>query len=157
MCENRTRMNDSKTDVIMFGNKIQSKKSETSGIRVGQEDTKLHICRPMKFFCAHLDESLDFKTFIRHKCKTAANNLRLIGKIRNHVNKKNTEQLVNSLVTSVLDYGNAILCGLPYQSLNELQRIQNWAAKLVIKHHRMDRSTTSRKLLHWLPVFQYQV
>ena len=38
MCENRIRMNDSKTEVIMFGYKIQSKKSETSGIIVGQED-----------------------------------------------------------------------------------------------------------------------
>ena len=69
--------NDSKTEVIMFGNKIQSTKSETSGIRVGQEDIKLHTC--MKYLGAHLDESFDFKIFIRNKCNTAANNLRHIG------------------------------------------------------------------------------
>eukprot|EP00918_Siedleckia_nematoides_P041116 GHVU01089258.1.p1 GENE.GHVU01089258.1~~GHVU01089258.1.p1 ORF type:complete len:169 (-),score=6.05 GHVU01089258.1:392-898(-) len=76
----------------------------------------------------------------------------MIGRIRSYLNKKNAEQLVNSLVTSILDYANAILCGLPDSTINQLRKIQNWAAKLVLRRSKYDSSTENLKLLHWLPV-----
>jgi hypothetical protein len=39
--------------------------------------------------------------------------------------------LVNSLVTSQLDYGNVMLYGLPVNITNKLQRVQNTAARLI--------------------------
>jgi hypothetical protein len=144
------KMNDSKTEAIQLGNKTLLKKSTTSAIRVGEENIELQ--NSMKYLGVELDKSLDLKDFIKSKCRKAAMNLRLIGKIRIHLNKNNTEQLVNSLVTSVLDYNNAILCGLPEKSLNILQRIQNWAAKLVLKRRKYDSSTDSLMTLHWLPI-----
>jgi hypothetical protein len=108
----------------------------------------------IKYLGAELDESLDLKTFVNNKCKRAATNLRMIGRIRSYLNKKNAEQIVNSLVTSILDYSNAILCGLPDSTINGLQKIQNWAAKLVLKRSKYNSSTKSLISLHWLPVRQ---
>ncbi len=42
-----------------------------------------------------------------------------------------TEQLIHSLVSCRLDYGNALLYGVPSIQLNRLQTIQNTAARIV--------------------------
>ena len=53
--------------------------------------------------------------------------------VRRFVNQEVFEILVCSLVLSHLDYANSILIGAPNTSLQRLQIVQNWAAKLVLK------------------------
>ena len=53
---------------------------------------------------------------------------------------------------SHLDYNNAVLIGLPQTSIKLLQRIQNIAAKLVLRYKRTDSATNALKELHWLPI-----
>jgi exonuclease III len=150
MRENRMKMNDSKTETIMFGNRVQRQKSEISVIRVGEESIKLQSS--IKYLGVYIDETLEMKEFIKSKCKSASMNLRLIGKVRTFLNKKNTEQLVNSLVTSILDHSNSVLCNLPRNTIRDLERIQHWAAKLVLRKPRITNSLKCLKDLHWLPV-----
>ena len=60
--------------------------------------------------------------------------------------------LIRGLVTSHLDYCNAIFAGLPKVLLKILQKVQNIAAKLVLGYNKYDNSTRALKTLHWLPV-----
>ena len=58
------------------------------------------------------------------------------------------------LVVSHLDYCNSILAGVPKVTLNQLQRVQNMAAKVMLG---CDKSAISKEalfVLHWLPVAQ---
>ena len=59
-----------------------------------------------------------------------------------------------SLVISHLDYTNALLGGLPKCSLDQLQCVQNIAAKIVLGKDRYDSSTRCLAELHWLPIQQ---
>ena len=56
------------------------------------------------------------------------------------------------LVMSRVDYGNALLFGLPEMQLHNLQMIQNSAARLVTGTHGRDHITPVLFKLHWLPV-----
>ena len=61
-----------------------------------------------------------------------------------------TKKLVNSLVTSRLDYCNSLLVGVADGLLQRLQCAQDWAARTVLQ---LPRSVeTLLHELHWLPV-----
>ena len=51
-----------------------------------------------------------------------------------------------------LDYGNALLAGLPPEHLKKLQRIQNIAARIITFTPRRGHITPILKQLHWLPI-----
>ena len=60
--------------------------------------------------------------------------------------------LVHSLVTSRLDYCNCLYAGVPFYLLERLHKIQNKAARLVLRKDRKHDSKELLRLLHWLPV-----
>ena len=62
--------------------------------------------------------------------------------------------LVLMLCISHLDYGNALLYGLPKKSINRLQTIQNMCAKLVQQNSKYSSTTQALIDLHWLPIEQ---
>ena len=64
--------------------------------------------------------------------------------------------LINGLVTSRIDYCNALLHGLPNTLINKLQRVQNTAARIITSTTRRSHITPVLKELHWLPV-QYRI
>ena len=62
------------------------------------------------------------------------------------------QTLVFGLVTSHLDYANALYIGLPDCDIAKLQHVQNAAAKLVLNKTKYDSATEALKELHWLPI-----
>ncbi len=60
--------------------------------------------------------------------------------------------LVQALVISRLDYCNALLAGLPSNTIKPLQMIQNAAARLVFSEPKRAHVTPLFISLHWLPV-----
>ena len=78
--------------------------------------------------------------------------IRNIKAIRSLLPRKATEQLMHSLVSSRLDYCNALLYNLPAYQLQKLQRIQNIAARVVTLTPTRMHITPVLKALHWLPV-----
>ena len=75
-----------------------------------------------------------------------------IGKIRKCLSEETTATLVNALITSRLDYANAILYGIPKYLIHKLQLVQNSAARLVCRKRKHDHVTPLLRHLHWLPV-----
>ena len=57
------------------------------------------------------------------------------------------------LVISHLDYCNSILAGLPDVSINQMQRVQILAVKVVLGKSKMDSSTECLSTLHWLLIW----
>ena len=78
--------------------------------------------------------------------------IRSIAKIRKCLTTAACKTIVHALVMSRVDYGNALLFGLPEMQLHKLQMIQNSAARLVTGTHRRDHITPVLFKLHWLPV-----
>ena len=94
-------------------------------------------------------------TFRKHICMkscTAMLNFQRIKLICSLLTQEATHTLVQGLVTSHLDYCNAIFAGLPNCLMNILQKVQNASAKLVTGSKKYDSVTSSLYQLHWLPI-----
>ena len=59
---------------------------------------------------------------------------------------------VHAFVTSRLDQCNNLLFGLPQLEITKLQRVQNTAARVVIRSKGSDHITPILESLHWIPV-----
>ena len=57
-----------------------------------------------------------------------------------------------TVITSCLDYCNALLLEIPRAQIERLQRIQNIAARLITRTRQRDHITPVLRALHWLPV-----
>ena len=150
MDQNRLKMNDDKTEFIMFASKRQLDKCETTSIDVNNTIVK---CSPtIKYLGALLDQHLQLSQHITRKCRTAMTNLQMIKFLHPSLTQETAHMLVRGLVTSHLDYCNAIFAGLPNVLLKTLQKVQNIAAKLVLGYSKYDSSKMALNTLHWLPV-----
>ena len=85
-------------------------------------------------------------------CTTLNFQLRDISRIRKFLNRDTCHLVIRVLVLSKMDYGNALLYGSTHSDLQRLQRIQNWAAKLINCALKKDHATPYLRELHWLPV-----
>ncbi len=99
-----------------------------------------------------LDSNLSFENHISHVTKTAFFHLRNIAKLWNMLSVSDAEKLLNSFMTSRLDYCNALLGGCPASSINKLQIVQNYAARVLRRSRKYDNFTPILQSLHWLHI-----
>ena len=85
-------------------------------------------------------------------CRAAYLEIRRISSVRACLSTTTAERLVHALVTSRLDYCNAALAGVSSEQINRLQRVQNDAARLILRKRRREHVTPLLRQLHWLPV-----
>ena len=111
MNENRLKMNNDKTEFILFGSKPQLDKCTTKTLNIDNTDIKL--ADKIKYLGVLLDWNLNLKQHITSKCQTAMLNIQHIKNIRHLLTQEATEILVLGTVMSHLDYCNSILVDLP--------------------------------------------
>ncbi len=98
------------------------------------------------------DGQLGFKEHIAKTVRSCRFPLHNIRKIRPFLTEHAAQLLVQALVISRLDYCNALLAGLPSNTIKPLQMIQNAAARLVFNEPKRAHVTPLFVSLHWLPV-----
>ena len=100
------------------------------------------------------DANMSMATQINTMCRSAWYQLWNIREVRHSLRTEATIRLVCAPVFSRIDYGYILLYGAPGCLLQELQRVQNSAARLVTKCPRLDHITPILRELHWLPFKQ---
>jgi len=86
--------------------------------------------------------------------------LRQLRQIRRAVPTATFQMLVVALVHSRLDYGNAVLVGIPTYLVRRLQSVLNAAARLIYHLRPYDHISDALATLHWLRVperVQYKI
>jgi hypothetical protein len=151
---NMLKINQDKTELIIFTPKHRA--SEFSDCELLFDGTIIHESQFVKNLGAFLERSLCMEKQVSAISRSCFFHLRNIGRIRPYITTDACKTLVNSLVTSRLDYANVLLCGASNGALGKLQRIQNTAARLITKTKKYDHITPVLHSLHWLPV-QYRV
>ena len=147
---NRLKMNDSKTEFIMFGSSKMLTKCITADININ--GTRVEKQNVIRYLGVWMDEVLSFKYHVKMKCKSAMFNLVCIKRLRPSLTVEAANILVMGLVISHLDYANSILIGVPDVTIKQLQCVQNIAAKVVLQADKYASPRECMKNLHWLPI-----
>ena len=150
MDQNILKLNVDKTEYIYFGSNHFLSRCHCDDIDLDGA----HVSRAseIKFLGVWLDQNLRFQKHIVSKCQTAAMNIHYLRSLRKHLTIDSAKQIASCLVLSHLDYSNGVLIGLPDVLLDRMQRIQNWAAKVVLDQTKFSSSSEALKQLHWLPI-----
>lgn len=150
MCRNMLKLNEDKTELIIFSPKHLNCHIPDLKLKVGNSIiSSVPIVKNLGvYFDSHLTNEKQVSAIIRschfHICN--------IGRIRRFITTSACKTLVNALVTSRLDYGNTLLFGINKSTLNKLQKIQNTAARLVTGTKGREHISPILADLHWLPV-----
>ena len=100
----------------------------------------------------YFDCTFSMEHHVKQLCKSLFFELRKISQMRAFLNEASLQKLITSFVLSRMDYCNSLLVNLPNDTITKLQRIQNHAARLVLKKTKRDHVTPLFRKLHWLPL-----
>ena len=75
-----------------------------------------------------------------------------MGRIRNVLSQKHAEMLVHAIISSRLDNCNSLFFNISKSNLYKLQKVQNAAARMVLRSKRRCSVSDGLKELHWLRV-----
>ena len=99
-----------------------------------------------------LDCHLTMNAHVSNIARTCYFELHRLAYIRRFLTSTATATLVSAFVLSRIDYCNSLLFGSTLDVTSHLQRIQNYAARVILRIPMSSRITIHLKSLHWLPV-----
>ncbi len=143
------KLNNDKTEVMLFSSRYCQQTASPS-VRIG--DDVITPSSSVRNLGVTYDKSLTMDKHINAVSRSCYAQLRNIGQIRRFLDQDSTKSLIHALVTSRLDYCNALLYGLPDVAVAKLQRIQNTAARIITRTSRYEHITPVLQGLHWLPI-----
>ena len=145
------KQNQDKTELIVFAPKPRVK--DFSDCRLSFDGTVVSDVSCVRNLGVFFDKKkLSIEKQVSATSKSCFYQIRNIGHIRTYITDDACKTLVNSLVTSRLDHGNAMLYGLPANITNKLQRVQNTTARLISRTKKHQHITLIPVSLHWIPV-----
>ena len=128
MIMNKLKINDDKTEFLLIS-------SSRSSVHLDRQLTIGSSTISLSSSCRNLgvmfDEHMKMDSQVNNICKNMLFHLRNISSIRSTLSDSAAAQLIHSLVTSRLDYCNSLLYGLPDAKLNNIQRVQNAACRIL--------------------------
>ena len=152
MRKHKLKLNDDKTEFIVFGTPSALKEVKTSSIQIGDHVTHLSSC--VRNIGTYFDSTLNMNDQVQHVCKSAWYHLHQIRKLQGYLTEDQLKTLIHAYVTSKLDTNNGLLCGAHKYRIAKLQLVQHAAAKVICGLRKFDRMTPSLYNLHWLQVKQ---
>ena len=148
---NMLKLNDSKTELML----VTSKRSKhlhniPTSITIGNAQI------PFKQSVKNLDFTLDchitMNAHVSNIARTCYFELRYLASIRRFQTSTATATLVSAFALSRIDYCDSLLFGSTHDVTSNLQRIQNYDARIILRLPKSSSITIHLKLLHWLPV-----
>uniref|UniRef100_A0A4W5LB64 Reverse transcriptase domain-containing protein n=1 Tax=Hucho hucho TaxID=62062 RepID=A0A4W5LB64_9TELE len=149
MSLNFLKLNDNKTEILLIGSTASAKRIDQSFDVDGIHVKPSSLIRNLGVL---FDSTLSFGSHISSLVKNYFFHLRNIARLRSSLTLADAETLIHALITSRLDYCNALLLGLPKKLIARLQYVQNSAARVLTSTRRSAHITPLLHDLHWLPV-----
>ena len=145
------RLNDNKSELML----VTSKRTKhlhnlPTSITIG--NAQVPFKQSVKNLGFTLDCHLTMNAHVTNIARTCYFELRRLAHIRRLLTSTATATLVSAFVLSRIDYCNSLLFGSTRDVTSHLQRIQNYAARVILCLPKSSSINIHLKSLHWLPV-----
>ena len=154
MTANRLKLNDEKTEFIIFASQHHYESIIKMNPVIGIGSSIIQPKKVVKNLGAVFDAQLKMADQVKAVTRSMYYHMRGIRNIRHYLDDSTCTKAVMALVITRLDYANSLLAGMSQTSLHKLQVAQNCAARLISKTPPSSHITPVLHQLHWLPVHQ---
>ncbi|XP_062818981.1 probable RNA-directed DNA polymerase from transposon BS isoform X1 [Anolis carolinensis] len=148
MRANKLKLNPDKTEALLV--------SRRTNRGIGWQPVLNGVALPLKAQVRSLgvllDSSLALDAQVSAVAGRAFAHLKLVRQLRPYLKKSDLATVVHALVTSRLDYCNALYVGLPLKTARKLQLVQRSAARFLTGAGYREHTMPQLKQLHWLPI-----
>ena len=147
--ENNMGVHYGKTHAFVVGSKHMATANE--GIFVTINEHSIESVNAQKHLGITIDTNLTWEKQIDLVCQNVSRNLTLMKLLSKYVNQNSVKQCYNSYVLPVFDFGCVVLGNTINSNLTRLVKLQNRAARMILKAHFMTPFEQLFKDLNWLP------
>ena len=148
---NMHKIDENNTELMPVTTK-RTKHLHNQNISITIVNSQIPFKQPEKNLGFTLDCHLTKNAHICNIARTCYFELRRLASIRRFLTSTATATLVSAFVLSRIDYCNSLLFGSTHDVTSHLQRIQNYAARVILRLPMSSSITIHLKSLHWLPV-----
>ena len=148
---NMPKLNDNKTELML----VTSKRTKhlhnlPTSITIG--NAQIPFKQSLKNLVFTLDCHLTMNAHVSNIARTCYFELRRLASFRRFLTSTATATFASAFALSRIDYCSSLLFGSTHDVTSHLQRIQNYAARVIMRLPKSSSITTHLKSLHWLPV-----
>ena len=147
---NMLKLNDMTELMLVTSKRTKHLHNLPTSITIG--NAQISFKQSVKNLGFTLDCHLTMYAHVSNIAWTCYFELRRLAYICRFLTSTATATLVSAFVLSRIDYCNSLLFGSTNDVTSHLQRIQNYAARVILRLPRSSSITIHLKSLHWLPV-----
>jgi hypothetical protein len=152
MTKSFLKLNEDKTSVMLFRSNESKECAKIDSFSLTDGNNKVKAVDKVKLLGVWLGASLNFSDFANRKIQTCNFHLRNLRAVKQSIPTNIRVRLVTSLISSTIDYCNALLiCSLKYVT-DRLQKILNKAVRFIFDVRKRDHISPYLFKLHILPV-----
>ena len=148
---NMLKLNDNKTELMLITSK-RTKHLHNLPTSIATGNAHIPFKQSAKNFCFALDCHLTMNAHVSNIARTCYFELRRLSSICRFLMCTATATLVSTFVLSIIDYCSSLLFGFTHDVISRLQRIQNYAARVIFCLPKSSNIVTHLIPLHCLPV-----
>ena len=144
------KLNPDKTEIILF---TPDRTQKLIGL-MHPYTGHIRLRNSVNLLGVNLDDTLTLEPHVNSVISSCYFHLRELGKLKHVLSSEDLLTLTHSVISSKLDYCNVILFGLNSRLIENLQKVQNAAARLIFKLPKRSSVRDEIRRLHWLRVEQ---
>ena len=148
---NMLKLNDNKTELMLVTSK-RTKHLNSLPTSITMGNAQITFKQSVKNLGFTLDCHLTMNAHVTNIARTCYFELCRLASICRLLTSTATATLVSAFVLSRIDYCNSLQFDSTHDVTSHLQRIQNYAARVILCLPKSSSITTHLKSLHWLPV-----
>ena len=131
MSKNKLTVNCKKTECMLIGNKHMLAKHNV--LKVTLNDTPLNQVHEFKYLGLICDETLSWNRHIESLLSKIGKMVGFLGRLRHSLNESVVNSIYKALIIPYFDYGDAIYGSACKTYIEKLQKVQNRAARIILK------------------------
>ena len=141
--KNSLFINKEKTECLLFG--TPGKLSNIESFQVHINDYVIKRVSKFKYLGIHLDECLSWKAHIKSVVSKAGKRIGMLGRLRSNLTTHSANVVYTSFIRPVMEYGDTVWTCCGKVNAQELERLQNRAARIVTKCSHSDTALSDLK------------